>query len=209
MKKFIYLKLFIGLMIIVLVTSVVLIIKPKGADYSFNLESSPLYRQKIKDKDLERVVIYEFSDFSCPACKNMHFYLKELVEYFPYIKITFKHYPLTEIHPYALKASLWAECAGIKYSKFWEFADLLFKEREKWSNNPEHEKIFEGYAKSLSMDIKTLRECSQSLETKNMVKRDMEEGERLGIDSTPTFFINGKKAVGGMELIEKLKEIIK
>lgn len=207
MKKILYIKFLLAFVIVSITTIFILIIKPDNKDYIFKIDPSPSYRQKTKNQ--ERIVIYEFSDFACPACQRMHFYLKELTDYFPYIKIEFKHYPLTEIHPYAFKASLWAECSGIKYSKFWDFADLLFKERNKWANNNEYEKLFENYAKSLSMDVNTLKECVKKSETSNLIKKDIEEGDRLGVDSTPTFFINGKKAVGGMELIEKLKEVIK
>lgn len=207
MKKILYIKVFLSLLIILVVTIFVLFIKPDNKNYIFKIEPSPFYRQKIKTN--EKTTIYEFSDFACPACQRMHFYLKELIEYFPDIKIEFKHYPLTEIHPYAFKASLWAECAGIKYSRFWDFADILFKERNKWSNNPDHEKLFEDYARSLSMDSRVLKDCVNNVETQKIIKKDMEEGDKLGIDSTPTFFINGKKAVGGMELVERLKEVIK
>lgn len=208
MNKVVSTKILIGLMIIFISTLFILFFVKRTDSIIVNLEPSPNYRQKIKSND-SKIVIYEFSDFSCPACQKIHFYLKDVVEYFPYISINFRHYPLTTIHPYAFKASIWAECAGIKYSKFWEFADILFLERQKWSNNPDYEKLFEEYSKRISMDVSVIKECVKKSDAIELVKKDMKEGDRIGVDSTPTFFVNGKKAVGGLELVERLKEVIR
>lgn len=208
MDKVLRVKIALSLLIIITASFFVVLIKKLNYQKVFELSPSPAYRQKIVGNEA-KIVIYEFSDFSCPACMRMHFYLKDLVNYFNYIRIDFRHYPLTNIHPNALKAAVWAECAGMNYGKFWEFADLLFSNRDKWSNSADAGVFFEDFSKKLSMDINVMKNCVNSKEAFEMVTKDMKEADRLGVDSTPTFFVRGKKAVGGQELVDILKQSIK
>ena len=207
MSRVLAIKISLGILVIFLSSVFILFLKGDSRVY-LNFQPLPSYRQKGSDVDA-KVVIYEFSDLSCPACERSHFYLKNLLDYFPYVKVNFKHYPLTNIHPYAFKAAVWAECAGMKYSKFWEFVDLLFMNRQKWSNSQDHERFFEEYSRELLMNVSVMRDCVERSQAADLVKSDMDEGDRIGVDSTPTFFVNGKKAVGGAELVERLKEVIK
>ncbi|MGC8867106.1 MAG: DsbA family protein [Elusimicrobiales bacterium] len=208
MSRVLKIKVFAGTILIFISTVIVLFLKEDNSNISIKLEPSPSYRQKIKGTEA-KIVIYEFSDFSCPACEKMHFYLKDLIDYFPYIRVDFKHYPLTNLHPNAMKAAIWAECAGKEYGKFWEFADLLFSTRDKWSNSTDSTKYFEEFSKKISLDLYVMKNCVSSSNAIDLVKKDMNEGDRIGVDSTPTFFLNGKKAIGGHQLVERLKEVIK
>ncbi len=209
MKKVLKIKILVASMLLFIATMLVLFLKTNSRELKVvSLSPTPKYREKTVGQK-SNVIIYEFSDFSCPACQKMHFYVKELVAYFPDVKVSFKHYPLTTIHPNAFKAALWAECAGKEYGKFWEFADLLFSLREKWSNSSEPLQYFEDFSKKLSLDISVMKRCVSDSNAVDLVKADMNEGDRIGVDSTPTFFVNGKKAVGGVELVERLKEVIK
>lgn len=207
MKKVWYVKIIVGGVLIILSSLCVLFFGKKEGSVSFNIEPSPHYRQKGAENS--KVVIYEFSDLACPACEKAHFYLNDVVKYFPYVSVSFKHYPLTNIHPHAFKAAVWAECAGMRYSKFWEFVDILFSNRKRWSDNSDYEKLFEEYALTLSMDVKVIKECVERSQAIELVKKDMKEGDMVGVDATPTFFVNNKKAVGGFELVERLKEVIR
>ncbi len=84
-----------------------------------------------------KVTIVEFSDFQCPFCERAFPTINQLMnDYKGKIKLVYKHYPLTSIHPYAQPAALAAECAR-EQNKFWEFHDLLFQNQNTWVNLPQ------------------------------------------------------------------------
>jgi len=152
-----------------------------------------------------KIIIYEHSDFACPACAGANFKLKEIMKvYGKEIQLNFKHYPLTMIHRFSLDAAAYADCAG-EQGKFWEFADLLFANAEKWANNENFKEEFKDYAKKLNLDWKKLEECHQDPKTLKQIKSDISYGDLKGVDATPTFFVNGKRAVGTLQLINRIQ----
>lgn len=148
------------------------------------------------------VVINEFSDFACPACKTGTEYAKRLAADNPgRVRLNFKHYPLTGIHPWSLSAAAYADCAG-RQGKFWEYGKLLFEGQEKWGKAAQKPAQFEEYARSLGLDYAELERCVGAPETLKAVRLDMAEGELKKIESTPTFLINKRRAVGGRQLLK-------
>ncbi|MEW5950306.1 MAG: thioredoxin domain-containing protein [Elusimicrobia bacterium] len=166
---------------------------------------SPSFR--IAGAKKPKITIFEYSDFACPACAAANEKLKTVLSaYGDKIQINFKHYPLIGIHRFSLDAAVYADCAG-KQGKFWEFADILFENREKWANNENFKKEFESYAKKISLNFPEMEKCHADLAVLKEVKSDISYGELKGIDATPTFFINGKRAVGGGQLINELRRL--
>jgi protein-disulfide isomerase len=203
MRKILAVKLILGFVIIFTTTVIILLLTKTIAPID-NLPS-PDYR--IKGNKNAKIMIIEYTDLNCPACANMNNYLNDLIKYFPNdFQVHFKHYPLERIHPYSLKAAVWVECAGVEENKFFELADIFFKNQKEWWNNKDYINLFEKYTKEANIDVKKIRDCFNSSKTLESVKKDIERGDKLGIDSTPTFFVNGQMAVGGMELIEILKK---
>lgn len=156
----------------------------------------------IKWSLLKKNILIEYSDFQCPACKGAHDVLKIIeasgsADFAITKKVTFvyRHYPLYQIHNKANVAAYASEAAG-KQDKFWEMADLLFDNQQTWekSNNPQQE-YFLSYAKELKLDADRFKKDSDSAETKNRVAADLKDAQQMGIDSTPTFFLNGQKVV--------------
>ncbi|MHB0996701.1 MAG: DsbA family protein [Elusimicrobiales bacterium] len=148
------------------------------------------------------VVINEFSDFACPACKVGTEYAERLVEANKgRVRLNFKHNPLTNIHPWSVTAALYADCAG-RQGKFWEYGKLLFEGMEKWGKAPQKPAQFEEYARSLGLDYAAMESCVSNPETMKAVRLDMAEGELKKIDSTPTFFVNKRRAVGGPQMLK-------
>ena len=140
--------------------------------------------QVLGDKDA-KVVIVEFSDFQCPACKAAHPIVKRITsEYGKKILFVYRHFPLIAAHQYALKAAEAAEAAG-EQGKFWEYHDLLFANQE----NLKTENL-KKYAEELGLDMNKFNEALDSGKFKDKVTSDMDDGENLGVSSTPTFFIN-------------------
>lgn len=146
------------------------------------------------------IVIHEFSDFACPYCKTATEYAERLVEANKGgVRLNFKHYPLTEIHPWAVSAAAHADCAG-KQGKFWEYGELLFKNQKAWSKSARKPAQFEEYARRLALDYPKLARCVNDPETIKGIELDTAEGGLKGINVTPTFFIKNKRAVGRKQL---------
>lgn len=141
------------------------------------------------------VAIVEFSDFQCPFCKNVTATVKQLLDKYPgKVKWVFRDFPIPTIHPAAPKAHEAARCAA-EQGKFWEYHDLLFEKSPRQA--PEELK---QYAKDLKLDSATFAKCLDSGKEEAAVNRDVEDGSRLGVTGTPTFFINGRQLVGSMPL---------
>jgi protein-disulfide isomerase len=135
-----------------------------------------------------RVTIVEFTDFECPSCAAAQPVLEELVKEFgDKVKLVERSYPL-EQHKRAFKAAEAAEAAR-EQGKYWEYAAVLFKNQKAL----EIEKLKE-YASQLGLDRKKFDAALDSSKFADAVKRDVAEGDRLGVDSTPTVFINGRRA---------------
>lgn len=154
-----------------------------------NVEVGNAYYAGPKDA---KVTVVEFSDFQCPVCQRFsQEVLPPLVNnYKDKVKFVYKFFPLYETHKLANLSSQSAYCAK---NKFWEYSDLLMKNSSDWENNTE--KLIE-YVKQLGLNIDEFKSCQNSEEAKNAVIGDRQQGERLGIDATPTFFVNGEKLVG-------------
>ncbi len=137
------------------------------------------------------VVIEEFADFQCGACAAVNPTVKELqATYGSRIKIIFRNYPLP-MHSKAFDAALAAEAAGLQ-GKFWEMQNLLFTNQNFWATEPDHKKIFESYAEKLGLDVEKFKNDMSSPQTKSRVQEDIKRGMALRVQSTPTFFLNGK-----------------
>lgn len=131
------------------------------------------------------VTIFEFSDFQCPYCRQSQSALKKIVQnHAQNLKLVFKHFPL-EIHSEAFAAAQAAYCAG-EQGSFWKYHDALFA-LDKFS--PE---IFKKKALDFNLDIPRFSACMDSEASRTAILADIREAKRLGINSTPTFIINGR-----------------
>ena len=152
------------------------------------------------------IQIYEYTDFACPACRHAALALEEMLKiYGDGLRLNFKHYPLTGLHPWSTTAAAYADCAG-EQGKFRDYAALLFESQEQWAQAREKPAQFEAFAVKLGLDPGKIQACAGAPETLKRVKLDMAEGEMKGVNATPTFFINGKRAVGGGQLLEHARK---
>lgn len=135
--------------------------------------------------------ITKFSDYQCPACKYYGQMLDQAKKDFgTRIEVTYKNYPL-RMHQYADLAARAAEAAKAQ-DKFIEMHEMLFTGQERWSRG-NAEAIFIGYAQSLDLDMDQFKADMNSARMNRVVLADKREGTALGVNSTPTFFIDGKK----------------
>lgn len=152
-------------------------------------------------------ILIEYSDFECPACTSFHTFLKEIEKTAtPDAQLVFRHFPLYQIHPESLNAAYAVEAASTQ-GKFWEMSDLLFDNQTEWSKLAQPEPYFINLAKKLSLDLDKFKKDIASQAVKDRVKNDLSEGEKIGINSTPSFFLNGKKVE--VKNTEELKTLLK
>ena len=154
-----------------------------------------------------KVTIVIFSDLQCPFCKRYvdetHKALIEKYVNTGKAKLYFRHYPLYSIHPLAEKAGIATECANDQ-GKFWDYHDLLFANQDSWSGKEltTVDESLIGYASELGLDADQFSSCLESDKAKNAVTQDAAAGEKVQVDGTPTFFINGHRLVGAQPLSE-------
>lgn len=154
-----------------------------------------------------KVTLVEFGDYQCPTCGNMHKPLKQLVdENKGNVSLVFRNFPLMQLHKNALLASYAAEAAG-KLGKFWEVHDQLYENQPAWSESNTAEQLFIQYAKNAGLDEKKFADLMKSDEVAKKVSRDLKDGTDLGVNGTPTFFINGQQYYGPLSYDGLKKEI--
>ena len=145
----------------------------------------------IKGAKDSRIEIIEFSDFQCPACGMAEPEVKKVLDFYK-DKVTFyyRHFPLPQ-HKFSKVASRVCEAAG-KQGKFWEMHDLIFQNQSKLSDE-----LFQKLAKDLNLDLEKFNQDLKDPKITKKIEQDLKDAESLGVNSTPTFFINGEKLEGG------------
>ena len=148
--------------------------------------------ENIKGNKDAKVVLIEYSDFQCPACASYYLILKKVSEDLgDKVKFAYRHFPLPQ-HKNAKLAATVAEAAG-KQDKFWEMHDLIFQNQSDWSEEKNAAIIFAQYAQDLQLDLAKFQTDIASEEIKAKIENDSKSGTRAGVNSTPTFFLNGEK----------------
>lgn len=139
-----------------------------------------------------KVTIVEFADFQCPACAAYFPIIEKLHQEFPNdLRIVYRYFPLTTIHLQALNSAYAAEAAGMQ-GKFWEMHSSLFSSQSAWEKTV-GKSPFEKYATELGLDINKFKDDIGSSVVKNRVKKDLDYAIELGLNGTPSFYLNGKK----------------
>ncbi len=138
------------------------------------------------------IVMIEFSDYECPFCKKwrMEVYDPLFENYGDVIRFVYRDFPIQSIHPEAVPAAVAANCAG-EQGKYWEYHDLLFLGGREYGRE-----TYLAYAEELELDMEAFEACLESEEQRQEVLDDFNDGVRLGVRGTPTFFINGLPVVG-------------
>lgn len=143
----------------------------------------------VKGEATASVTLVEFSDFQCPACGAFYPLIKQLeLKFKDQLKIAFKHFPLPQ-HKDAQKAAEASEAAG-EQGKFWEYHDILFANQERLAVED-----LKKYAKELGLDEAKFNQALDSGKFADKVKADESLANRIGVNATPTFYLNGKKLV--------------
>ncbi|MBI3151241.1 MAG: DsbA family protein [Chloroflexi bacterium] len=141
------------------------------------------------------ITIVEFSDFQCPFCRRFHdeTYQALLDAYPNQIRFVYRNLPLTSIHPDAMGAAVASLCANDQ-DVYWDYHGKLF------SSETLGEAAYLQYAADLALDLDEFSACLASGKHDDFIQKDMDFAINLGIQSTPTFFINGLAIVGAQPL---------
>lgn len=172
--------------------------KPQRPVFDVNIKDAP-----FKGKADAKVTIVEYSDFQCPFCSKASSTVAALEKkYGNKLKVAFKNYPLP-FHSQARLAAEAALCAQEQDSKFfWKMHDAMFADQTKLDKDN-----LLATAKKIGVKEADFKSCLEATKHKAVIDNDMAEGQKLGIKSTPTFFINGK-LVSGAQPVEVFSEVI-
>lgn len=165
----------------------------EAADPSSGTES-----ESDSQENQELVTIVEFSDFQCPACKAALPAVKQVLAAYPgQVQLVYRHFPLDSIHPNARLAAVASEAvASLDETKFWGFHDALFENQQTWANTRSRDELkntFATYAVELGIDRTQFLERMEDSSIADLVNLDVSSGTQLGVNATPTFYVNGIK----------------
>lgn len=161
--------------------------------------------------DDAKVVVVEFADYQCPACRDAKDTMDKLHGvYGNKILIVFKNYPLSNkcnssvqsnMHPHSCDIATLARCAG-QYGKFWDFHRMAFDNQSSASLD-----AAKGWGRQVGMSDPQMETCLGSADIQAKIRDDVGLANKAGLDGTPTLFINGRKFVGDRS-VEGLRAVI-
>ncbi len=159
---------------------------------------------RAKGNPNAKVKIVEFIDFECPACAYGSKLLKENMEQHPQdIYLQVKYFPLTGMHHHAMPAALYSECAA-RQGKFWPLHELMMPQQGQWSQLLSADPVFLDMARAVGADMTVLQACVASEDANKAINDEKSLGQSMGVQSTPSYFINGKMVVGTKSLLDEL-----
>lgn len=174
----------------------------------FSLPGKPVEKAKLIDATTHTIGnpdaptwLVEFSDFQCPACQIFSSTVEALIATYPdRLFLAYRHFPLQQ-HPESVPAARAAEAAGVQ-GKFFEMGNYLFTNQASLSAS-----FYPSAAAALGLDKDAFIRDSANTELLSKIRADEALGNQLGVNATPTFFLNGVKlAVGSPEDLKKAVE---
>jgi protein-disulfide isomerase len=161
------------------------------------LRSVDTKKDVIRGNKDAKLFIVEFSDFQCPYCRSFHESMKQVISKNSSVLWTYRHLPLTQIHPEAEPAAIAGECIAKLGGNdaFWTFADSLFENQETLGSA-----LYLSLAKKAGISVNAFTECLNSSEVRVEISSDVKEAVDLGARGTPSSFIVNEKG----EILEAL-----
>lgn len=187
---------------------------------TFDIAQDLMSRIDVKGRPVRgnagsKVTIVNFDDFQCPFCSRMHSTLfpNLLKTYGDRVKIIYKDYPLVEIHPWAMHAAIDGNCLAEQSNEaYWNYADYVHANQKQIAGtNPGEallnlDKVAREQGTKQNVDQQKLDACMKK-QDESAVRASMAEGDKLGVDSTPTLFVNGERLAGAVPE-EQMRTII-
>lgn len=206
MKRIIFWLCFIVVLGLIVWGLVLAMNKPATPTATLNTPVAVSSTDNVLGPENALVTLTEYSDFQCPAC-GMYFPVIEKLfsESSTTLRLVYRHFPLPQ-HANALIASQASEAAALQ-GQFWPMYRLIFDNQTEWENSTKAREIFMQYAQRLGLNIESFKKDIDSEIVKNKIQANRDEGIKIGINATPTFFVNGK-AIANPQGYEQFKTII-
>lgn len=185
-----------------------LIVKDKGNKNNPGNTSNTQPSEHKVGAGKKGVTLVEYGDFQCPSCGTFFPIVEQVkAKYGDDITFQFRNFPLTQIHQNAMTAHRAAE-ASAKQNKFWEMYTILYSRQQIWSNSKNATQNMEDYASEIGINVEQFKTDFQSTEVNSIINADIAEGNKLGVNSTPSFFLNGKKVDDIEPTVESFSKVI-
>jgi len=137
------------------------------------------------------ISLVEYSDFQCPACAFYAPWVKQLLSDIPELVLTYRYFPLTQIHQNADLSAQAVEAAG-RQGRFWEMNEAVFAHQQDWAESSQAEPLFMEYAQGLGIDPVKFKQNLDSQSVKDKISQDLKSGLDSGVTGTPSFYLDGK-----------------
>ncbi len=143
------------------------------------------------------ITLVEFADFECPHCKEFSDNFPAIQQKYPQVRLVYKDFPLTDIHPWAQTAAVAARCAYMQSpAAFWKMHDEIFKNQDNITPDNAWDEL-NGFAKDEGLNTDAFKSCLSAPEAAKAVDANRADAVTLGVSSTPTVYVNGRPVVGG------------
>lgn len=155
------------------------------------------------------VTLEEYGDYECPPCGLLHPEMKKIkAEFGDRLKFFFYNFPLTQMHKHAMGAAQAAVAAG-KQGKYWEMHDLLYENQKLWTEADDIRPVIVNFAGQLNLNMDKFAQDLSSAEVLNTISSDQQRGLSMGVNSTPTLFLDGQSVELDKDTVENLRKQIK
>lgn len=165
----------------------------------------------------DHVTLVEYGDYQCPYCGQYYPIVKQVEQDFnQQITFQFRNFPLVSLHQNAFAGARAAEAAALQ-GKFWQMHDILYEANDanqqdssaaSWITASDPTTFFDQFAQQLGLNVNQFKSDYASTKVNNLINADMAEGNKLGIDATPTFILDGKQISVG-ESVPAFESLIK
>lgn len=182
------------LTVLILIGGIFFLSKSQGSQSKTSNEVASIDYSKGQKvgSDSAKVKLVEFGDYQCPSCAAADPTIKEMIaNKYPDFQFVFRYFPLPQ-HKNAIPAANLAQFAA-QNGKFWEVNSRLFETQAQWQDLGDPTDYFGTLAKDLGLDEAGAKDAVKNRKFQDVIQADINEGENIGVDSTPTFYLDGHK----------------
>ena len=189
-------KIMIGVLVLIVGGMVALFVYGGGntAAPAAKVDQTKLVRSDSHTTGSGSVQLVEFGDIQCPACGAAEPWVEQArTDFAGKVTFIFRNFPLTQLHPNAMNAAEAAEAAGSQ-GKYWQMHDKLYATQSAWSTLADPTQAFVSYAQAVGVsDIAKFQSDYTAKAFASRIQEDIDDGNALGVNATPTFYINGSQ----------------
>lgn len=195
------------LVVLVIVAALIGIFAFTGKKAGAPTSSTNQPTNHVEGQGKSGVTLVEYGDYQCPFCGQYFPTVKQVEQtYDSQIHFQFRNYPLVNVHQNAFAGARAAEAAALQ-DKFWEMHDLLYVNQTTWSTSSNPSQFFDQYASQLGLSVSRFRSDYASTQVNDAINADVAAGNKLGIQGTPTFFLDGKEVQIG-NTVDSFKKVL-